>query len=112
MNNVDNLLPNESLINDVWLTDIMALGLYQSDFELAAKDIYKLQYPLMQAGLLPLIGIDMYRARVYQSYNRFAEEVAAFEKYVELRDFESEAVVLYEVKEELKYIEKGSFELF
>lgn len=36
-------------------------------------------------------------------------EVKGFKKYVELRDSESEEIVLFKVREELQYVEEGDF---
>ena len=48
----------------------------------------------------------------YLTFNRFSSEAFAFEKYVDLRDSESEDAVLYAVREELDMTEAGDFELF
>lgn len=108
---IDDIYDNEDLLNNFWLTDIMALGFNESNFEAAAQDIYEIQKPLM-GTLIPEKSIEDIRARVYLSYNRFASEVSAFERYVELRDIEPEEAVLFAVKEELQGIENGDFELF
>lgn len=109
--NIDNMLDNQTLVNN-WLTDIMALGFNHQDLEAASQDIHELQVPLMEIGLIPLKTIEDIRARVYLSFNRFSSEAFAFEKYVELRDSESEDAVLYAVKEEIDMTEAGDFELF
>lgn len=107
---IDDIYDNDDLLN-FWLTDIMALGFNESNFEAAAQDIYEIQKPLMGA-LIPERSIEEIRARVFLSYNRFSSEVMAFERYVELRDSEPEDAVLFAVKEELKGIEDGDFEFF
>lgn len=109
--NIDNMLDNHTLVNN-WLTDIMAIGFNQQNFEAASQDILELQIPLMEAGLIPLKTIEDLRARVFLTYSRFSSEVFAFEKYVELRDTEKEDAVLYAVREELEMTEEGDFELF
>lgn len=107
---IDDIYDNDDLLN-FWLTDIMALGFNESNFEAAAQDIYEIQKPLMGA-LIPERSIEDIRARVFLSYHRFTSEVMAFERYVELRDSEPEDAVLFAVKEELRGIENGDFELF
>lgn len=109
--NIDNMLDNHTLVNN-WLTDIMALGFNHQDLEAASQDILELQVPMMESGLIPLKTIEDIRARVYLTFNRFSSEAFAFEKYVELRDSESEDAVLYAVREELDMTEAGDFELF
>lgn len=111
LDNIDNMLDNQTLVNN-WLTDIMALGFNHQDLEAASQDIHELQVPLMEIGLIPLKTIEDIRARVYLTFNRFSSEAFAFEKYVELRDSESEDAVLYAVREELEMTEEGDFELF
>lgn len=109
--NIDNMLDNHTLVNN-WLTDIMALGFNHQYLEAASQDIHELQVPLMEIGLIPLKTIEDIRARVYLTFNRFSSEAFAFEKYVDLRDSESEDAVLYAVREELDMTEAGDFELF
>lgn len=111
LDNIDNMLDNQTLVNN-WLTDIMALGFNHQDLEAASQDIHELQVPLMEIGLIPLKTIEDIRARVYLTFNRFSSEAFAFEKYVELRDSESEDAVLYAVREELEMTEEGDFGLF
>ena len=108
---IDDIYSNDNLVNDIWMTDIMALGFNESNFEAAAQDIYEIQKPMM-GTLVPVKSIEEYRARVYLTYNRFSSEVMAFERYVELRDTESEEAVLFAVREELEGVEEGDFELF
>lgn len=109
--NIDNMLDNHTLVNN-WLTDIMSIGFNHQDLEAASQDIHELQVPLMEIGLIPLKTIEDIRARVYLTFNRFSSEAFAFEKYVDLRDSESEDAVLYAVREELDMTEAGDFELF
>lgn len=111
LDRIDDIYDNEELVNNFWLSDIMALGFNESNFEAAAQDIYEIQKPLMGA-LIPERSIEDIRARVFLTYNRFGSEVMAFERYVELRNTESEDVVLFAVKEELQGVENGDFELF
>ena len=98
---IDNILPNENLVEQ-WVTAIMALGYNDGDVESAAADINELQSQIMGN-----VSIEDTRAFVYLAHNRFADEVAAFSKYVELRESESEDVIIYAVKEELQYVEQG-----
>lgn len=108
---IDNVYDNDVLVNN-WLTDIMALGFNHQDPEAATQDIYELQAPMMESDLIPWRSIEEMRARVYLSWTRFASECMAFERYVELREKESEDAVLFAVKEELEMTEKGDFQLF
>ena len=110
-NNIDNMLDNDTLVNN-WLTDIMAIGFNRQNLEAASQDILEIQFPLMEAGIIPLKTIEDIRAKVYLTYNRFSSEAFAFEKYVELRESEKEDAVLYAVREELEMTEEGDFELF
>lgn len=109
--NIDNMFDNNTLV-DNWLTDIMALGFNHQDLEAASYDMYELQMPLMEIGLIPLKTIEDFRARVYLIFNRFSSEAYAFEKYVDLRYSESEDAVLYAVREELGMTAAGDFVLF
>lgn len=108
---IDNVLSNDTLV-DGWLTDIMAMGFNHQDFEAASQGILEQQQPLMDCGLMPQKSIEEIRARVFLTYNRFPSEVLAFEKYVDLRDKEDEAVVIRAVREELGEPEEGNFVLF
>ena len=105
--NIDPTLENFALINR-WLTDIMALAYNDFDVEAATMDIFESQTPMMGA-LIPERYLEEYRARVFLSNNRFVEEICAFRKYHELRGKESDKVILYAVKQELEFIEAGSF---
>ena len=107
--NIDPTLANFTLI-DRWLTEIMALGYYDFNVEAAAKDIFELQQPMMGLVIHEKF-LEDYRASVFLCSNRFCEEISAFKKYVELRDKESEKIIIYAVKQELEYIETGSFML-
>ena len=100
--NIDPTLAKFTLIEQ-WITDIMALGYNDFDVEASAKDIYELQKPIHERFL------EDYRARVFLSNNRFSEEICAFKKYLELKDKESDKVILYAVKEELESVESGIF---
>ncbi|MDR1897703.1 MAG: hypothetical protein LBR10_13020 [Prevotellaceae bacterium] len=106
---IDPILVNSALIN-CWLTDIMALGYNNFDLEAAAKDIYEIEIPMMGV-LMPQRFLEDYRASIFLSNNRFFEEICAFQKYAELRNKESEEVILDAVKQELEGIEDGSFVL-
>lgn len=105
---IDNVYDNDILVNN-WLTDVMALGYNQQNVEDATNDIYDLQAPMMKAGMIPWRSIEEMRARVFLSLNRFSSECIAFERYVELREKESEDAVLFAVREELEMIEEGDF---
>ncbi len=100
---IDTILDNNALV-EKWITGIMALGYHDSDVELAAQDIYE-----MKSSLFGKVSIEDIRALVFLVNYRFPEEVVAFTKYVELRETEEEAVVLYAVKDELSYFEEGDF---
>lgn len=101
--NIDNLMPNYNLIEN-WLTAIMAIAYNDNDLELASQDINEIQEKMYGP-----ISIEDTRAFVFLSSNRFPDEITAFEKYIELRDRESEDAILYAVKEELSYVESGDF---
>ena len=99
---IDTILTNDALV-DKWLTGIMALGYNDCDVEKAAQDIYE-----MKSALLGEISIEDIRALVYLVNYRFAEEILAFTRYVELRE-KDEAKVISAVKEELNLVEEGDF---
>lgn len=99
---IDTVLTNDALV-EKWLTGIMALGYNDSDVELAAQDIYE-----MKSALLGEISIEEIRALVYLVNYRFAEEIMAFTRYVELRGKE-DSVILSAVQEELSLVEEGDF---
>ncbi len=105
---IDNIYDNDVLVNNR-LTDIMALGFNLQNVEKATQDIYELQVPMMECGMIPWRSIEDMRARVFLSWNRFSSECVAFERYVELRDTESEDAVLLAVREELEQTEEGDF---
>jgi hypothetical protein len=105
--NIDPTLANFTLI-DRWLTEIMALGYNDLNIEAASKDIFELQRPMMGV-LIPEKFLEDYRASIFLCNNRFTDEISAFKKYVELRDKESDKVILYAVKQELEFVESGSF---
>lgn len=103
--NIDNISSNATLIEH-WVTAIMALGYNDNEVEAASVDINEIQ-----ASVMGVFSIEDTRAFVFLVQNRFPDEIAAFMKYVELRDSKSEEVVLYAVKEELEYVESGDFML-
>jgi len=107
--NIDPTLDNFTLIEH-WLTEIMALGYNDFNVEAAAKDIFELQKPIMGI-LIHKKFLEDYRASVFLCSNRFCEEISAFKKYVDLKDTESNKIIIYAVKQELEYIETGSFML-
>ncbi len=98
---IDNILNNYALV-DKWLTGIMALSYNDSDIELAAQDICEIR------SMLGQISIEDIRAFLHLVNYRFSEEISAFSRYVELRE-EEDAVILFAVKEELKFVEEGDF---
>ena len=101
---IDTILTNDALV-DKWLTGIMALGYNDCDVEKAAQDIYE-----MKSALLGEISIEEIRAFVYLVNYRFAEEIIAFTRYVELRN-EDDSKILSAVEEELSLVEDGDFML-
>jgi len=107
--NIDPTLDNFILI-ERWLTEIMALGYNDYNVEGAAKDIFEMQQPMMGI-LIHEKFLEDYRASVFLCSNRFCEEISAFKKYVELKDKESDKVIIYAVKQELEFIETGSLML-
>lgn len=101
-NEIDTILTNDALV-DKWITGIMALGYNDCDVEKAAQDIYE-----MKSALLDEISIEEIRAFVYLVNYRFAEEIMAFTRYVELRN-EVDSKILSAVEEELNLVEEGDF---
>ena len=99
---IDTILTNDALV-DKWLTGIMALGYNDCDVEKAAQDIYE-----MKSALLGEISIEEIRAFVYLVNYRFAEEIMAFIRYVELRE-KDDTEIISAVKEELNLVEEGDF---
>lgn len=99
--NIDNILNNNSLINR-WITDIIALGYNNCDIDAAAHDILEFQTALIE------VSIEDIRARLSLSFNRFGDEIAAFQKYIELRD-EDEDTIEKAVATELELVEEGDF---
>jgi hypothetical protein len=99
---IDTILTNDALV-DKWLTGIMALGYNDCDVEKAAQDIYE-----MKSAILGEISIEDIRALVYLVNYRFAEEILAFTRYVELRE-KDESKIVSAVKEELDLVEEGDF---
>jgi hypothetical protein len=99
---IDTILTNDALV-DKWITGIMALGYNDCDVEKAAQDIYE-----MKSALLGEISIEEIRAFVYLVNYRFAEEIMAFTRYVELRN-EVDSKILSAVEEELNLVEEGDF---
>ena len=99
---IDTIFNNEALV-EKWLTGIMALGYNDCDVEKAAQDIYE-----MKSALLGEISIEDIRALVFLVNYRFAEEIMAFTRYVELRN-EDDSKILSAVEEELSLVEDGDF---
>jgi len=99
---IDTILTNDALV-EKWLTGIMALGYNDCDVEKAAQDIYE-----MKSALLGEISIEDIRALVFLVNYRFAEEIMAFTRYVELRE-KDESEIISAVKEELNLVEEGGF---
>ena len=101
-NEIDTILTNDALV-DKWITGIMALGYNDCDVEKAAQDIYE-----MKSALLGEISIEDIRAFVCLVNYRFAEEIMAFTRYVELRE-KDDSKILSAVEEELNLVEEGDF---
>ena len=101
---IDTVLNNNALV-EKWITGIMALGYNDCDVELAAQDIYE-----MKSAILGEISIEDIRAFLCLVNNRFAEEIMAFTRYVELRD-EDDSEILSAVQEELGLVEEGDLVL-
>ena len=99
---IDTIFNNDAMV-EKWLTGIMALGYNDCDVEKAAQDIYE-----MKSALLGEISIEDIRAFVYLVNYRFAEEIMAFTRYVELRNVD-DSKILSAVKEELDLVEEGDF---
>ena len=99
---IDTILTNDALV-DKWLTGIMALGYNDCDVEKAAQDIYE-----MKSAILGEISIEDIRALVYLVNYRFAEEIMAFTRYVELQE-KDDTEILSAVNEELDLVEEGDF---
>lgn len=62
----------------------------------------------MKSALFGEISIEEIRAFVYLVNYRFAEEIMAFTRYVELRN-EVDSKILSAVEEELNLVEEGDF---
>ena len=99
---IDTIFNNDAMV-EKWLTGIMALGYNDCDVEKAAQDIYE-----MKSTLLGEISIEDIRALVFLVNYRFAEEISAFTRYVELRE-KDDADIISAVKEELNLVEEGDF---
>ena len=99
---IDTIFNNDAMV-EKWLTGIIALGYNDCDVEKAAQDIYE-----MKSALLGEISIEEIRALVFLVNYRFAEEVTAFTRYVELRE-KDESEIISAVKEELNLVEEGDF---
>jgi hypothetical protein len=106
---IDPDLGSSSLV-ERWLSDIMAIGFNDQDLGRASVDVFELQKPL-EGLTIPQVLLEDIRGRIHLSSDRFPDEVAAFMTYIELRDEESEEVILFKVREELQYVEKGGFHL-
>ena len=98
---IDNILNNDALIKR-WITDIMALGYNNCNVDDAAKDIFEIQ------SVLCKVSIEDIRARLTLSLNRFSDEIAAFQKYVELRE-RDEDTIEEAVASELEFVKEGDF---
>ena len=98
MGRIDNIRTNEALI-ETWITAIVALGYADNDVEIAAKDINKIQ-----SQILGEFSIEDTRAFVYLVRDRFPEEIAAFIRYVELKEKYTEDAITFAVLQELQDI--------
>ena len=103
MGRIDNIRTNEALI-ETWITAIVALGYADNDVEIAAKDINKIQ-----SQILGEFSIEDTRAFVYLVRDRFPEEIAAFIRYVELKEKYTEDAITFAVLQELQDITEGDF---
>ena len=99
--NIDNLMSKEDLIKQR-MTDIMALGFYNYEV-IAAKDIFDLP------SLFGQVSIEDLRCRFCLSLNRSGGEIAAFQKYVELRESADEEEIREAIAEELENVMEGDF---
>lgn len=100
LGDIDNITSNELLIQH-WMTAISVLGKNDENVELAAEELNTIQSIFGQAS------IEDTRAFLFLASNRFCEEIAAYCKYLELKDNEQESIVLLEVAELLESIEEG-----
>lgn len=100
LGDIDNISSNELLIQH-WMTAISVLGKNDENVELAAEELNTIQSIFGQAS------IEDTRAFLFLASNRFCEEIAAYCKYLELKDDEQESIVLHEVAELLQFIEEG-----
>lgn len=100
LGDIDNISSNELLIQH-WMTAISVLGKNNENVELAAEELNTIQSIFGQAS------IEDTRAFLFLASNRFCEEIAAYCKYLELKDDEQESIVLHEVAELLQFIEEG-----
>ena len=100
LGDIDNISSNELLIQH-WMTAISVLGKNDENVELAAEELNTIQSIFGQAS------IEDTRAFLFLASNRFCEEIAAYCKYLELKDDEQESIVLLEVAALLESIEEG-----
>lgn len=99
---IDNITSNETLIEH-WMTAISVLGKHDENVELAAEELNAIQ------SIFGPASIEDTRAFLFLASNRFCEEIAAYCKYLELKDDEQESIILHEVRKELEYVEVGEF---
>lgn len=97
---IDNLRTNDDLIEH-WMAAVAILAANNEDVEQAAIQLNGLQSIFGEAS------IEDSRAFIFLISNRFSEEIAAYSRFLELKDDEPESVILFELKKELEYIEKG-----
>ena len=102
---VDNIISNDDLIEH-WLTAIVALGNSGGDVEQASYEINNIQ-----TSLFGPVSLEDTRAFVYLASHRFQDEVSAFMKYLEMKDYIIKDAVVKAVKEEMSYVETGDFML-
>lgn len=102
LGDIDNITPNEVLIEH-WMTAISVLGKNDENVELAAEELNTIQ------SIFGPTSIEDTRAFLFLASNRFSEEIAAYCKYLELKDDEQESIVLHEIRELLEFIEEGEF---
>jgi len=104
--NIDSMFDNEELIEG-WLDDIMLLA-ENKELELDLNALITAAYGVFLEGGYEG-SLEDCRAELFLSYNRFSEEISAYQKYIELRDSATEDVIIFKVKEELEFVEEGDF---
>ncbi|QEN03312.1 hypothetical protein EW093_00855 [Thiospirochaeta perfilievii] len=104
---IDPEIENSDLI-ERWLSEIVAIGFADYDLNSASLKLFETLNPIKNSAFKK-VNLDDIRSRISLSYQRFSAEVQAFINYIELKGKESDEVILYKVKEELNYVDEGSF---